>query len=178
MKALEYIRLEDWEKNGAARLNLASFSDIFKIEEIENINLKNCILGTITHSFDNTILPLELDAIFADKENDKCTNCKVRIIGCSNYKKKFHKELWKGYSHFALLEFQNEIPEILNLLKPRSLKKRWDTNLILCNSDDLKICEERIKKSIAEVEEFMKKKNLHIWEANKKEEQEYKERNR
>ena len=79
MDTIRYVRLECWEEKRIERIGSGSFSDAFSLEEIGNINFYNCILGTITHSFENISLPLSLNALFADKEDAQCVVCNTNI---------------------------------------------------------------------------------------------------
>ncbi|WP_156027067.1 hypothetical protein [Sporocytophaga myxococcoides] len=177
MDNVNYIRAEDRdEKSHFMKLKVVQDEICAQkgITRFEDLNPANFVGFTITHTFDDTQLPVEFDCVFLDDFKTEPFFTKATLSGCFNYKSKFHTKLWKGHSHHAIFEFENGGPDILNSLKFYGQKKRWDPNLIFCSKTDVSICRNFLKESKQEFEQYMKEHNPHIYEANKKEEEEFK----
>ncbi|WP_018341956.1 hypothetical protein [Cytophaga aurantiaca] len=144
------------------------------LTHIEELNLNNFIGVVITHTFDDTQLPMDFDCMFLDDFESVPVITKATLRGCLNYRTKFHTMLWKGHSHFAIFEFDHEVPKIVHSLKHHEQRKRWDPNLIICSRSDADTCRDYLKTEKQDFERFMKEKNPHIYEANKREEEEFK----
>jgi hypothetical protein len=144
------------------------------IASIDELNVNNFVGFTISHTFNNTQLPIEFDCVFLDNFEGESFFTKVTLRGCFNYRTKFHTMLWKGHSHHGIFEFNGGVPELVHSIKFHGQKKRWDPNLIICSKLDAYVCRNSLKKSKEEFEQFMKERNPQIYEANKKEEEEFK----
>lgn len=177
MTPIKYIRAEDRDdKNNFMSLKAVQNEIITQrgIESIGELGVNNFVGFTITHTFDNTQLPIEFDCMFLDNFESDPIVTKATLRGCFNYRTKFHTMLWKGHSHHGIFEFENGVPELVNSIKFHSERKRWDPNLIICSKVDAIVCRSFLKTSKWEFEQFMKERNPHIYEANKKEEEEFK----
>jgi hypothetical protein len=174
MENLKYIQLEGLEinKNQLERPDVQR--ELLKQLENRKINLDYFLLGVVTHMYEDTQLPLELDYAFQMKNSEYSEKMKFVIRGCFNYGTKFHTKLWQGYSHLAIIEIDNPNSEILQTLKPYKFRKRWDPVLILCNSQDSVECKNSINSMLKKNEIFMKENNPERWEILKKEEIDYK----
>jgi len=177
-KRMKYIRLESYEEKKEVFTTENIFQQILSQKNVREVNKENFIIGTITHTLKDTQLPISFDSIFVDKQQETFTHTNITIRGCWNYGLEFHTKLWQGYSHIAIIEFEQGIPDFFKILKPSENKKRWDFDFIICKKEDLKNCKKQIKDSIEYVEKFMKEKNHHIWLANKKEEEQFKSKNK
>lgn len=171
---IKYVRIESYEPNKLGFIDSGVLEKLKHESNLEKLNLDNVVLGVITHSFENCQLPISFDAFFNDNTLEDVQDVKIVIRGCFNYGKKFHTELWKGYNHLAMIDFTNGIPELLSHLKPSGQNKRWNSNFILCQMEDLQQCKNKIKESKHWIDDFMKTKNNHIWIENNMEEYEFK----
>jgi len=176
MERPKYIRLEGVETKKNFLNHPSVIEELNKQRNNKAINEDEFILAVITHLFDDTDLPIELDFIFQDKNIENSEQMKMVIRGCFNYGTKFHTKLWRGYNHLAIMEFEKPNSYIVKSLKPYSDKKRWDVNLIMCKSEESESCKELITFVLENSEKNMKENSPKQWAINKKEEQEYKKR--
>ncbi len=178
MKKPKYIQLEGLEVN-KNQLNRPDVQ-VELLKQLGNkvFNSEYYFLGIITHSFEDTQLPMELDYVFQSKNTNFSENVKFTIRGCFNYGDKFHTKLWQGYNHLAIFEIDKLDSKILQTIKPYKNRMRWDPVLILCESSESETCKESIKSSLKRCEDFMKANNLEHWKFLKQEEEEYKRTNK
>jgi hypothetical protein len=152
MEQLKYIRLEGIETRKHFLKHPLVIKELNEQRKNKKIDEDDFMLVAITHLFEDTDLPIELDYIFEDKNVSNSEQLKIVIRGCFNYGTKFHTKLWRGYNHLAILELENPNSSIVKSLKPYSDKKRWDINLILCKSKESEPCKELIKHVIEKSE--------------------------
>ena len=142
----------------------------------QNVNKREFLFAIITHTFPDINLPITLDFIFDENDTEKSQKLIATIRGCFNNRNNFHANLWKGYNHLAVIQVHDMKNELIALLQDSKPKKRLDSNLILCDSNEGIQCSELIKSSKLQHETFMKNRNPKIWEQNKREEMEFKSR--
>ena len=177
MEKTKYIRIEGFEPDKKFMRLPNVIDELNKQRENREIDEDYFVLAVITHNFEDTDLPIELDYIFQEKNVGENEFVNIVIRGCFNYGQKFHTKLWQGYNHLAILELKDANAQFVKNLKPYKMKTKWDPNFILCQNSEADFCKALIQNTILEHERFMQDQNAHIGEKSKKEEQEYYKRN-
>jgi len=138
--------------------------EMIRQNALENIDKITGLV--ITHTFENLELPIKLDSAFLfNRILNECVetlHLNMTIRGCFNYGLKFHTQLWQGYNHLALIEFENEIPMESYLLASDHEKTVF--HLILCSKEDVADVKNSFIENRICLENFMKEKNSDIYE--------------
>lgn len=178
MKSPHHIQIEGIEVDKRLLERPDVQNELFSQTGIQQINSDNYVLGVIRNFYEDTQLPFELDYIFQMNNTKVYESINFVIRGCFNYQTKFHTEIWQGYNHLAIIEIASKGPNMFDLLKPYSQRKRWDPVLVLCKSNDSEMCKASIKDGVEKYQSFLKKSNQELWNSISKEGEECKRMNK
>ena len=131
---VKYLRIESFEPEKEKFLTSEVLNKLDRQYLDTKINVENLMLCVISHTFENSILPIDFDTYFNDRTFQDYTLNSITVRGCFNYGNKFHTELWKGYNHLAIIEIDGDINLFEKQIKSYKTKHRWDSNLIVCQS--------------------------------------------